>query len=216
MPHPLSIPLTLITIITLINNAVILEFQLFTLLFFFFCVCSVFGCDASLRAERRGAWAPGVGADWDRPLVILTSLCMHWLPAVLRCVDEPAWKDESRQWLFGGVLLSVGGTVGFCLPMRWNPFFSSLVRIQTDRGHHVIDTGPYAIVRHPGYAFGIIPLMVAPSLLLRTRSAIAVSVAGIFLTFVRCAWEDQTLQQELRGYKEYAQRVRYRLIPLLF
>ena len=215
MPHLLVI-LSIITLLTLINNVSILEFQIFTLLFFFFCACSVLGCDASLRAERRGAWAPGAGADWDRPLVVLTSLCMHWLPGVLRSVDEPAWDDNTGWWLRGGMLLSVAGTVGFCLPMRWNPFFSSLVRIQTDRGHHVVDSGPYAIVRHPGYAFGILPLMVAPSLLFRTRSALVVSVAGIVLTFVRCAWENQTLLQELRGYKEYAERVRFRLIPLLF
>ncbi len=89
------------------------------------------------------------------------------------------------------------------------------VRIQTDRGHHVIDTGPYAIVRHPGYAAGYLIFGGMP-LALGSLWAIVPVVLMCPLVVLRTVWEDQLLQEELAGYKEYAERVRYRLIPGLW
>ena len=93
-----------------------------------------------------------------------------------------------------------------------NKFFELLVRIQTGRGHKVIDTGPYAIVRHPGYALGY-PLFLGMPLALGSLWAlIPAFIFGLFLV-VRTFLEDRTLQKELPGYQEYTQRVRYRLVP---
>jgi protein-S-isoprenylcysteine O-methyltransferase Ste14 len=93
-----------------------------------------------------------------------------------------------------------------------NKFFEPTVRIQVERGHKVIDTGPYAFVRHPGYVGGSLTFV---GIALSLGSLWALIPAGLstLLLILRTRWEDQTLQAELAGYQEYAERVRYRLIP---
>ncbi len=86
------------------------------------------------------------------------------------------------------------------------------VRIQTERGHQVVDTGPYAIVRHPFYVAAF-PLFAAMPLALGSYWALIPAAATGIVLAVRTAWEDRMLQNELPGYKEYAGRVRSRLIP---
>lgn len=93
-----------------------------------------------------------------------------------------------------------------------NRFFSGTVRIQTERGHHVVTNGPYRIVRHPGYAGGLLGFVMIP-FLLDSLWALIPTFLLIIVVFVRTALEDATLQKELPGYAEYAQRTRYRLIP---
>jgi protein-S-isoprenylcysteine O-methyltransferase Ste14 len=93
-----------------------------------------------------------------------------------------------------------------------NRFFSGTVRIQTERGHHVVTDGPYRFVRHPGYAGALLGFVLIP-LLLDSVWAFIPAVLLIAITFVRTALEDATLQKELPGYAEYAQTTRYRLIP---
>jgi protein-S-isoprenylcysteine O-methyltransferase Ste14 len=93
-----------------------------------------------------------------------------------------------------------------------NKFFEVTVRIQTERGQKVIDTGPYAIVRHPGYVGGIL-FCVGTALCLGSVWALVPASLASAILILRTQWEDQTLQAELSGYKEYTQRVRYRLIP---
>jgi protein-S-isoprenylcysteine O-methyltransferase Ste14 len=93
-----------------------------------------------------------------------------------------------------------------------NRFFSAVIRIQTDRGHHVVSSGPYRIVRHPGYVGGLtywMPVSVA----LGSAWALIRSALFLIVTVIRTALEDRTLHRELPGYPEYAVRVRYRLIP---
>ncbi len=93
-----------------------------------------------------------------------------------------------------------------------NRFFSSTVRIQKDRGHYVIDKGPYASIRHPGYA-GAISSSLGTAIAL--NSLWALIPAGLLVTafIIRTNLEDVTLQKELPGYADYAARVKYRLIP---
>jgi protein-S-isoprenylcysteine O-methyltransferase Ste14 len=93
-----------------------------------------------------------------------------------------------------------------------NKFFEPHVRIQTERGHKLIDAGPYAIVRHPGYASRFFMAVGIP-LCLGSLWALIPAGTSCFLLFLRTRWEDNTLQDELVGYTEYAARVRYRLIP---
>lgn len=99
--------------------------------------------------------------------------------------------------------------------MLTNRFFSAVVRIQKDRGHRVIDGGPYAVIRHPGYA-GMI--LMAPFSGLALGSWISVAIALIYsgLILRRVFFEDAFLRQNLDGYAEYMQRVRYRLLPGVF
>jgi protein-S-isoprenylcysteine O-methyltransferase Ste14 len=93
-----------------------------------------------------------------------------------------------------------------------NRFFSGVVRIQTERGQYVVSTGPYRWVRHPGYAGGLLTYFATPFFL----DSIWAILPVIFITVVlvmRTDLEDRTLQAELDGYRDYAKRVRYRLMP---
>lgn len=96
-----------------------------------------------------------------------------------------------------------------------NRFFSGTVRIQTERGHHVISTGPYRIVRHPGYAGGLFGYIFIPLLLNSVWAFIPAILLGIVMV-IRTALEDKTLQAELPGYNEYTRRTRYRLLPWIW
>lgn len=151
---------------------------------------------------------------WDRILV-----SFFFFPAVWAILPVAALDDGRFHWF--PVPLWVCG-IGYALLLAgmgiatWaesvNKFFELNVRIQTERGHIVIDTGPYAIVRHPGYVGGI---LTAAGMALSLGSLWALIPAGVgsLVLVIRTQWEDQTLQQELDGYREYTQRVRSRLIP---
>lgn len=93
-----------------------------------------------------------------------------------------------------------------------NKFFSGVVRIQTDRGHRVVTTGPYRFVRHPGYA-GALWTYLATPILFDSLWAFIPSLLLFAVLVLRTSLEDRTLQAELPGYAEYAQRTRFRLFP---
>jgi protein-S-isoprenylcysteine O-methyltransferase Ste14 len=96
--------------------------------------------------------------------------------------------------------------------MHVNRFFSSAVRIQNDRGQHVIADGPYRCVRHPGYAASI-PAMVASRLVLCSWLATALGAVGSLWLLWRTVAEDRMLRAQLPGYEDYTRRVRWRLLP---
>jgi protein-S-isoprenylcysteine O-methyltransferase Ste14 len=96
-----------------------------------------------------------------------------------------------------------------------NRFFSSAVRLQSDRGHHLIDSGPYRFVRHPGYA-GLVPSAVCGGIVIGSLwSLVPLAVTAVLLVR-RLEMEDAFLHRELAGYPDYAQRVRYKLLPGLW
>lgn len=114
-----------------------------------------------------------------------------------------------------GMVIFLPGAAMLTWSMVVNPFFEKTVRIQTDHNHRVIDTGPYAFLRHPGYA-GFVGLIAGTPLLLGSAWALipaTLSLAGIL---VRTALEDRTLRAELAGYDDYTARVRFRLVPGLW
>lgn len=116
-------------------------------------------------------------------------------------------------WLWPlGLALWLPGNALFTWSMAVNPFFEKTVRIQTERGHRVIDTGPYRFVRHPGY-LGFFGWSLSAPLLLGSWWAFLPALLSIAGLAIRTGLEDRTLQAELTGYREYASRVRYRLIP---
>lgn len=118
-------------------------------------------------------------------------------------------------FLFIGIGLYFLSVIFSTWPMFHNPFFEGTVRIQKDRGHKVIESGPYSIVRHPGYLgmlIGSLPLPFAFGSLL----SFAPVCIMISLVFIRTYHEDKVLQSELEGYKKYVQKVKYRLIPLVW
>jgi protein-S-isoprenylcysteine O-methyltransferase Ste14 len=100
----------------------------------------------------------------------------------------------------------------FYRAMHENQFFSAVVRVQTDRGHRVVDSGPYAVVRHPGYA-GLLLVTPFSGLALGSFAAASIGLVMTALLLRRVMFEDAFLQQNLAGYKEYTRRVPSRVIP---
>jgi protein-S-isoprenylcysteine O-methyltransferase Ste14 len=96
--------------------------------------------------------------------------------------------------------------------MSANPFFEGTVRIQKDRGHRVVSAGPYRHVRHPGYV-GLILWAVGTPFLIGSWASLVPACLTAGWVVVRTSLEDRTLSPELAGYQEYAERVRYRLVP---
>jgi protein-S-isoprenylcysteine O-methyltransferase Ste14 len=150
---------------------------------------------------------------WD---LLLGSLFI--LPTILAIPIVAALDDGRFHWFhlpwWGcvlGYLLLITGMVGLTWAQSVNKFFEPTVRIQTDRGHVVIDTGPYAIVRHPGYVAAFLVFIGMP-LSLGSAWALIPALLSCLLLILRTKLEDQTLREELPGYEEYTQRVRYRLI----
>ncbi|HEX8820875.1 MAG TPA: isoprenylcysteine carboxylmethyltransferase family protein [Archangium sp.] len=114
-----------------------------------------------------------------------------------------------------GVLLHVLGQ----LPMLWaystNPHLETTVRVQKDRSHRVITTGPYRFVRHPMY-LGLILMLVAWPLVFGSAWAYGPALVALIAYIVRTSFEDRTLQHELPGYAEYTRSTRYRLVPFIW
>ena len=155
---------------------------------------------------------PGTKA-WDKVLMafLLSSFATIFLVAGLDA-GRFHWSNVPLAVIvLGYVLLCVGFLLSIWV-YRVNKFAEPSVRIQTDRGHKVIDTGPYAIVRHPLYLGGLIMFTGIP-LALGSYWALVPTAVGTLVIIVRIVLEDRTLQAELEGYKEYAGRVHYRLIP---
>ena len=168
-----------------------------------------------LMAERSKA---GQGAKaWDKMILglsgvtYLTSVAVagldsgrfHWSP-------DLHWTTYAT-----GITLTVVGQIIFLTARKENKYFSSVVRIQSERGHVVCDTGIYKLVRHPGYSGMTISLIAMPLLTGSVWSFIPIAVAVILL-FIRTYFEDETLKKELSGYVDYTHRIRQRLIPKIW
>lgn len=151
--------------------------------------------------------------SWDRilaPLMAFGSLFILIL----------AGLDKSFGWtapftlnakLAALLVIALGYALG-SWAMIENKFFSGVVRIQEDRGHRVVTTGPYRFIRHPGYA-GVLWFYLAMPILFDSLWAFIPAVFLLGILVLRTSLEDRTLQAELPGYAEYAQRTRYRLLP---
>jgi protein-S-isoprenylcysteine O-methyltransferase Ste14 len=123
----------------------------------------------------------------------------HWAPA-------PPWA------VLAGYVLFVAGYSGTGWAQAVNHHFEPSVRIQSDRDHHVITTGPYTYIRHPGYIFGIV-LNFGGALALGSLWALLPAALVVIVLGIRTNLEDATLQRELPDYAEFAARVRYKWIP---
>ncbi len=157
---------------------------------------------------------PADAKRWDRPLVTVISVVGPLVIAVVAGLDRRfGWSAPVPRAVEAAALAVLAGAGAFtCVAMAANRFFSSVVRIQRERGHAVVQSGPYRLVRHPGYA-GSVVHMIATPFALGAPWALAPVLALLALTVLRTRLEDETLQRELDGYRQYASRVRYRLLP---
>ena len=171
--------------------------------------------DSELMAERSKV---GEGAkSWDKIILGLSALTFL-TNIVIAGLDSGRYQwSPNFHWSFYalGVILTILGQVIFLTARKENKYFSSVMRIQTDRGHTVCDTGIYKIVRHPGYLGMTISLAALPLITGSMWSIIPTTIA-IILLFIRTYFEDETLKKELSGYTEYSQRTRQRLIPKIW
>lgn len=150
--------------------------------------------------------------SWDK-VIGLVYMVLLFAIYILAGLDARYGWSAAPLWVevVGGVALALSLALTFWV-MTANTFLSTFVRIQDERGHTTVTGGPYRIVRHPMYA-GILLMSLGMPLLLGSWWALLPGALNIGLFVVRTTLEDRTLQAELPGYKDYVQKVRYRLIP---
>ena len=162
--------------------------------------------------ERRGKMGPGV-KSYDRVFMVVWLVLAFATPVVAGLdVGRSGDARVPLAGMYAGLLVMMLAYFLGAWAMAVNPHFELLARIQTDRGHRVVTSGPYRIVRHPGYLAAIVGAWTAP-LILGSLWAFAPVAAAALLFTVRTALEDRTLREGLGGYREYASRTRYRLLP---
>jgi len=167
-----------------------------------------------LLAERQNIENFQSSKAWDKVLAPLMALSVSFPLVIVTGLDHRhGWSPVFPLWLsmLGFILISLGYAFATWALVE-NRFFFSTVRIQTDNGHVVCDSGPYRFVRHPGYA-GNIPPLLGIVLALSSVWTLIPAAAALIIAVIRTALEDQTLQEELPGYRDYARRVNYRLVP---
>ncbi|WP_018293452.1 methyltransferase family protein [Mariprofundus ferrooxydans] len=170
-----------------------------------------------LTAERQNIEHIQNAKAWDKVLAPLMAVSIGFPMVIVAGLDHRYyWSPEFPLWLIvmGFMLIALGYAFA-AWALAENRFFSSVVRIQTERGHVVCDSGPYRFVRHPGYAGNMLALF-GIVLALSSLWTLIPAVVALIITVIRTALEDRALQEELSGYRGYAQRVRYRLIPGIY
>lgn len=172
---------------------------------------------SGLVAERTKFTQAESIKTWDKVLSPLMGIFGPTLILVVTAMDKrngwsPAYEAVVQ---YGCMMLIVAGSALTAWALTLNKFFSSVVRIQKDRGHVVVESGPYRFIRHPGYC-GALLYYIAMPLALGSLWGLLPSGLTVIVTVVRTALEDKTLQNELEGYVDYTKRVRYRLVPGLW
>jgi len=166
-----------------------------------------------LVAERGESLQKEDVKPWDKVILPLTIL----LPLVMYIVagldDRFGWTPGVPLVVHGtGLILTATGYLLSSWAMVVNRFFSASVRIQAERGHRVVSAGPYRFIRHPGYAGSILSTVTFP-LFLGTLWALIPAILAVISVVIRTGLEDATLKEELDGYRDYSDVVRYRLAP---
>ena len=180
-------------------------------------IFSILPGNADLFSQRaRGIIQKGQPL-WDRVLVIL--LVVSYMGQIVfipldvfryHLVPKPGALVSCL-----GLALYVAGWWIMTLAMNVNPFAVPVVRLQEDRHQRVIESGIYAVVRHPMYA-GFAPMVVGPALWLESYPAALLAIIPIAVLAVRSVFEERFLKQELKGYDAYTEKVRHRLIPFIW
>jgi len=161
---------------------------------------------------------PGENAKkWDK-MILGLSFLITILMYIVAGLDSGRfhWSpDFNLSFTILGIFFTALGQLFFLIAQKQNRFFSSTVRIQTERAHIVCETGLYKIVRHPAYLGSVIQALGFP-LIFNSLWSIIPAAALIILLITRTNLEDKTLNDELKGYTEYAEKTRYKIIPFLY
>jgi protein-S-isoprenylcysteine O-methyltransferase Ste14 len=166
-----------------------------------------------LLAERARFLRHADAAPWDRILAPLVGIGSGLILVVAGCEARlDGVGDFGPAVIAGSLAVVIAGLALGSYALIENRFFSGMVRIQEDRGHHVVSSGPYRWVRHPGYLGGVLTYLATP-VFLDSPWAVIPAVAFTAVLALRTMLEDATLQRDLAGYDTYAREVRYRLVP---
>ncbi len=171
--------------------------------------------DSELLKERS---KPGEDTKkWDKTILglsFLVTISMY----IIAGLDSGRyhWSPDFHWSIYLlGATLTASGQILFLIAQKQNRFFSSTVRIQTDREHIVCETGLYKIIRHPAYLGSIVQSLGFPLLFGSLWSIIPISIS-IILIIIRTNLEDRTLKNELKGYPEYSKKTCYKIIPYIW
>lgn len=161
---------------------------------------------------------PGEGMKtWDK-IYFALSTPLFFITIILGSLDTGRfqWSLDLPVYSYViSVIVYLSGQIIFAWAKHSNNFFSSVVRIQKERGHRVSMEGPYKYVRHPGYLGGLLFTVTTP-LILGSFWALIPTGLTIILMIIRTVLEDRTLEAELEGYREYKKKVRFRLLPYVW
>jgi protein-S-isoprenylcysteine O-methyltransferase Ste14 len=172
--------------------------------------------DPDLLEERLGSLVQRDQKGWDKIFMLaMLVLWVGWLVLIGLDAKRFHWSHVPFSVQMLGLALLVLATYIIGLTFRENSYAAPVIKIQKERGHQVVSTGPYAYVRHPMYAGAVLYIIGIP-LLLGSWWGLAASILIIVLIGVRAVLEERTLAEELEGYAQYASRVRYRLVPYLW
>jgi protein-S-isoprenylcysteine O-methyltransferase Ste14 len=170
--------------------------------------------DRDLIVERSGF--KGNYKKWDIVLSLLMARIFPLGTLIVCGLDARfGWSQVLPVLRMAAFILIVVGLILSDWAMIENRFFSPVVRIQHERGHTVVTTGPYRYLRHPGYGGGMVVNLLTP-LMLGSWWGIIPALFTVVITVIRTALEDKTLHEELSGYTEYALKVRWRLLPKIW
>jgi protein-S-isoprenylcysteine O-methyltransferase Ste14 len=187
-----------------------------------FTICSILFCvwlwnsDRDLLMARMGSLVQKDQSNWDK--AFMASIVVLWnVWLVFMALDAQRWRTSHVPVAIevaGGVLILLGFAA--TVPVfRANSFAAPVVRVQEERGQRVIDTGPYALVRHPMYAAALLYLLGVPLLLGSWYGLIGTAIIALGISW-RAVKEEGVLRNDLAGYGEYMTRVRYRLVPYVW
>ncbi len=123
------------------------------------------------------------------------------------------WYQLPMGVVLGGAVAFLAAYALYAEVLRENAYLSRTIEVQ--EGQTVIDTGLYGIVRHPMYSATLLLFLSIP-LVLGSVYALIIFCAYPAIIIKRIQYEEQFLEQELEGYRDYRQRVKYRLIPFVF
>ena len=170
---------------------------------------------AELAAERSEVKSGT--KSWDKKIIGLSAVTLI-ITYIVAGLDSGRFHwSPGFHWgiIATGAILILLGELFFLMAQKQNKFFSSLMRIQTDRGHTVCDKGIYRIIRHPAY-FGNIITAIGIPLVLGSLWGFIPAAFSVFLIVLRTSLEDTALINELDGYREYTFKTRYRLLPFIW
>ena len=172
--------------------------------------------DPGLLEERMTGIGKSDQKTWDKMLLAIMAVAFFsWFAVMGLDVVRFRWSDmPARLQFLGGVLLLASFYV-FFVTFRENTYLSPAVRVQTERSHRVVSTGPYRYVRHPMYA-GFVLFAIATALLLGSWYGLLGAILLSGMVAERAVLEERVLRGELKGYDAYMGRVKYRLVPYLW